>query len=332
MNVGIVGHFAEDKNIYDGQTVKTRNIYAALKGKYNITKLDTYGWKSKKIKTFLDCIRLIKNNKNIIILTAQKGLFVFIPLFAILNLFFRKKLHYVVIGAWLEEKIKNNKFMIWCLRHINYIYVENSNLKNKLNYLSINNVYIMRNFKNITPVKKVTKVGEKVKLCFFARVMEKKGIEDAIRCVSELEKNVIFDIYGPIDKNNEEKFCEIKKNFSNNISYKGIIDSNKSVDTLKNYDIMLFPTKFKTEGIPGTIIDAYASGLAIVSSIWDNYSEIIDNNITGIGFEINNYSDFKKKLTELLNDNDRIYVLKKNALKKFKCFSKEEIKVLTKNM
>ena len=33
----------------------------------------------------------------------------FIPLFAILNVFFKKKIHYVVVGAWLEEKIKNNK-------------------------------------------------------------------------------------------------------------------------------------------------------------------------------------------------------------------------------
>ena len=323
MNVGIVGHFAEDKNIYDGQTVKTRNIYSALKGKYNITKLDTYGWKSKKIKTFLDCIRLIKNNKNIIILTAQKGLFVFIPLFAILNLFFRKKLHYVVIGAWLEEKIKNNKFMIYCLKHINYIYVENTELKNKLNALEI---------KNIIPVKKVNTVGEKVKLCFFARVMEQKGIEDAINCVMDLDKDVSFDIYGPIDKNYKTHFLNVQKKFPKNICYKGVINSDESVSVLKNYDILLFPTKFKTEGIPGTIIDAYASGLTIVSSIWDNFSEIVDNDVTGIGFEINNYSDFKKKLTELLNDNDKIYVLKKNALKKFKCFSKEEIKVLMKNM
>ncbi len=58
---------------------------------------------------------------------------------------------------------------------------------------------------------------------------------------------------------------------------------------------MLFPTKFKTEGIPGTIIDAYASGLTVVSSIWDNYNEIIDDGITGIGYEIDNYNDFKKK-------------------------------------
>ena len=26
MNIGIIGHFADGKEIYDGQTVKTRNI------------------------------------------------------------------------------------------------------------------------------------------------------------------------------------------------------------------------------------------------------------------------------------------------------------------
>ena len=108
MNIGIIGHFADGKEIYDGQTVKTRNIYEALKNDYNPIKLDTYEWKNKKIDTFINCIKMLKNNKNIIILTAQRGLFVFIPLFAILNVFFKKKIHYVVVGAWLEEKIKNN--------------------------------------------------------------------------------------------------------------------------------------------------------------------------------------------------------------------------------
>ena len=82
MNIGIIGHFADGKEIYDGQTVKTRNIYEALKNDYNPIKLDTYEWKNKKIDTFINCIKMLKNNKNIIILTAQRGLFVFIPLFA----------------------------------------------------------------------------------------------------------------------------------------------------------------------------------------------------------------------------------------------------------
>jgi len=95
---------------------------------------------------------------------------------------------------------------------------------------------------------------------------------------------------------------------------------------------MLFPTKFKTEGIPGTIIDAYASGLTVVSSIWDNYNEIIDDGITGIGYEIDNYNDFKKKITELIENKNKIYELKKNALRKFKCFSSDEIEILKNNM
>ena len=118
------------------------------------------------------------------------------------------------------------------------------------------------------------------------------------------------------------------KTLPENINYRGVIDFEKSTEILKEYDILLFPTKFKTEGIPGTIIDAYASGLAIVASKWDNYSEIIDDGITGIGFEINNYNDFKEKLIDLLNDENKIMLLKNNALKKFSNFSTEEIKVL----
>ena len=294
MNVGIIGHFAENKNKFDGQTVKTRCIYEALKTDYNITTIDTDRWQLKKISIFFNCLKLIKSNSNVIILTAQRGLFVFIPLFVVLNLFFKKKLHYVVIGAWLEEKIKNKKFMIYCLKRFNYIYVENNELMNKLNALCIDNVYIMKNFKHITPVKRVNKVGKKV--------------------------------------NYKTRFLNIQNSFPSNICYKGCINYNESVNVLKKYDILLFPTKFKTEGIPGTIIDAYASGLAIISSIWDNYDEIIDNEITGIGFKINNYDDFKKKLIELINDKNKIYFLKKNALKKFKLFSNDEIKVLKNNM
>ena len=57
MNIGIIGHFADGKEIYDGQTVKTRNIYEALKNDYNPIKLDTYEWKNKKIDTFINCIK-----------------------------------------------------------------------------------------------------------------------------------------------------------------------------------------------------------------------------------------------------------------------------------
>jgi hypothetical protein len=42
--------------------------------------------------------------------------------------------------------------------------------------------------------------------------------------------------------------------------YCGIIDSHKSVDALKSYLALLFPTHWKHEGIPGTVIDALSVG------------------------------------------------------------------------
>ena len=47
VKVSIIGHFANgEKNLYDGQTIKTHNVYNALYeniGKQNVMTLDTYG-------------------------------------------------------------------------------------------------------------------------------------------------------------------------------------------------------------------------------------------------------------------------------------------------
>ena len=103
MKIGIVGHFGGNKKFVDGQTAKTKTIYSALSEKYTITKLDTFNWKKHILQMFKNTLSLIKKNDNVIIITAQKGLFVFIPMFVIYNIFFHKKLHYVVIGGWLKR-------------------------------------------------------------------------------------------------------------------------------------------------------------------------------------------------------------------------------------
>ena len=65
-----------------------------------------------------------------------------------------------------------------------------------------------------------------------------------------------------------------------------------SVDVLKSYFFLLFPTKCPGEGIPGTIIDAYAAGLPVVSSLYPNFAEIIDEGVTGLGYEFDNVDAF----------------------------------------
>ncbi len=76
-----------------------------------------------------------------------------------------------------------------------------------------------------------------------------------------------------------------KRHFPEYIKYKGSVNYDESVETLKNYFALVFPTLFYTEEYLGTIIDAYAAGLPVISSKWESYDDVIEDNITGIGYK-----------------------------------------------
>ena len=63
----------------------------------------------------------MKNSQNMIILPAQNGVKVFVPLFLIINKFYKRKIFYVVIGGWLPGLIKNKQVLIRKLRMLNRI-------------------------------------------------------------------------------------------------------------------------------------------------------------------------------------------------------------------
>nr|WP_244244682.1 glycosyltransferase [Marinilactibacillus kalidii] len=192
----------------------------------------------------------------------------------------------------------------------------------ELNDLGFDNVYQLSNFKRIKPLKKVELCYDTkppYRLCTFSRVTEKKGIEDAIEAVchvNEKARECIFtlDIYGPIDPDYADHFNTLSKTFPSYINYKGLVAHNSTVEVLRKYTLLLFPTKYSTEGIPGTIIDAFAAGVPVVASKWDNYSEIIEDNITGIGYEFNKLEDFKNKLDNVSLNINKLNFMKKNCI------------------
>lgn len=344
--VTICGHFGLGKNFYDGQTVKTHNVYNALSlyiNKNEINIIDTYNWKKNPFKLLWYSIKASLNSKNIIILPAHKGVKIFIPLFAILKLIFRYKMHYVVIGGWLENLIKDNRWIRYFLLKTDYLYVETNLMKSSLQKnFSLNNVLLMKNFKELNMLKKSEiKIKNKrnYKFCTFSRVMEEKGIEDAISVVLKMNKEIeeckfFLDIYGPIDKNYINKFEELIKNFPDCIRYCGSINPNKSVDIIKNYDLLLFPTHFFTEGIPGTILDSFAAGVPVIASKWQSAEEVVEDDVTGYIFKFNDLDDFEKKIKQYISLDEELKLeCKFNCIKSaYQYFPKTAVLNLIKNL
>ena len=64
--------------------------------------------------------------------------------------FFRnRKLHYVVIGGWLPEFLKNKRLLAKRLKHFDGIYVETNTMKKALIEQEFENVIVMPNCKKL---------------------------------------------------------------------------------------------------------------------------------------------------------------------------------------
>ena len=334
---------AGNNNFLDGQTVKTKNIYNELVKKYgeeNISKIDTFNWKKHPIYFIRKCRKELRNTENLIILPAHNGVKVFVPFFNFWNKFYHKKIFYAVVGGWLPELLASKVWLTKEIRKLSKVFVETTKMKEDLSKLAIKNVEILVNFKSIQILNEKDlkyEYSRPLELCTFSRVMKEKGIEDAIDVVKKIneETNEIvytLDIYGPIDKSYVDRFEKLKNTLPSYIKYAGCVDSEKSVEVLKKYYLLLFPTKFKTEGIPGTIIDAFSAGVPVVASKWENYADILVNEENSFLFNMNDLKEFENILKNLKDINKVIEIKNKTlqSITKFK--SETAMQVLYKNI
>ncbi len=328
---GICGAFDFEKRGIGGQSVKTMSFYQALcdaVGAEKVYIVESTGYKNNPFVFVIKFIAFVINCKNIIILPADKGIKVFAPLCVILGSLFNTKVHYNVIGGWLAKLISNDGALLFCLKRFNSILVETSTMKNSLDKYGLKNVFVLANFKQLTPVKEIKNVSDPVRLCYFSRVAKQKGIGDAInvvKMINQKERRCMFDIYGPVVPEYMQEFLELQKKFSDEIAYKGEIDPKDSVKTLQKYDLQLFPTHYYTEGIPGSILDSFFAATPVVAAKWESFSDLIQEGKTGVGFQQGDSEDFFHTLNTLLLDKQLIMKMKKNCLQEAEKYSPSNV-------
>lgn len=325
--VCVIGHFGFGRKLFDGQTIKTKNVTCELEkklGAEEIKKIDTCGGIKVFHKVFFEIIKAFKECENIILILAENGIQAIVPLSLLVNMMFRRNLHYTVIGGWLPVFLKKKFFLSSQLKKFNGIYVETALMKIELQKQGFKNILVMPNFKNI-PILKPEELNyirhEPYKVCTFSRVMKEKGIEEAIEAVRAINENnnritVRLDIYGQIGSEHKEWFDNLMEKSPEYINYSGIVSPEKSVDTLKHYYALLFPTYYSGEGFAGTLIDALAAGVPVIASDWKFNSEIISEGKTGLLFHTFDTNDLKSKIEWALNNPQKWNEMKIDCLQK----------------
>ncbi len=154
------------------------------------------------------------------------------------------------------------------------------------------------------------------KFVFISHVIREKGIDEIIEVIKKLDKHYIVDIYGPILDNKYTKEYFIKYN----VSYKGALESDKVIEKLNQYDVVLLPS-YK-EGYPGIVIESYSLGMPVITTSLPAIKEIVDSYKTGILIEPGNVNQL---FDAIVYFNENNYTdMSKNAYRKFEDFEFEQ--------
>lgn len=289
--IGLIGRLDPDGELFDGQTVKTQMMYrllCELYGEGNVYVVDTKDYRHNAARVAVQTARCLLTCGDVFVSLSRNGRKAFFPLLSFAARHLHTRVYHNLIGGWLARDLGEYPKQVDYLNDFTVNWVESRQLVAKLGELGVSNAEYLPNFKYLDEVElpETRHYGPSYRFCTFSRVQELKGIGDAIDAVERLCVEGLdcrLDIYGPIDSDYKEEF-EMSLTRCASVEYKGCVAPENSVQAIAGYDALLFPTKWKLEGIPGTIIDALAAGVPVIAAKWQYYDEMLEDGVTGFGY------------------------------------------------
>lgn len=332
--IGLCGHLNSDAVGENGQTVRTNNIKMQLQKHYGenaVICISTHNWKRKPVSLLIDILKMCVKSEAVILFPNTRSIKTILPFCISLKKILKTKVYYNVIGAWLPRILDETKWLKQYINKLDALFIQTDTLQQQLQERGIEKTVIFPNFKELNCVEEeeIQRVFDiPLPICFFSRVTEKKGVEDAIGAVKIINTDGIklcLDIYGPIDDNYKSRFGKIMKEAPEYIKYKGVVENTKTPGILKDYFLQVFPTHYPTEGHPGSLIDSLYAALPVVAARWNSCYDVVFENETGITYEFGSLDDLVLKLQYCIEHQVEINKMRPKCVEYSKRYSPEEV-------
>jgi len=159
------------------------------------------------------------------------------------------------------------------------------------------------------------------KILFLGRIAPVKNLETPIAVIRNYQKNISFEIIGPIEKE-YESITHLK---SNKIKFsKPIYNLDEKIKKLQEADIFILPST--REAMPQALIEAMALGKIVISSDTLGAKDIISDKENGFLFKIGDKKNLKQKLDYIFSlFPEKINNIQKNARKSVEIFKSSSI-------
>ena len=336
----LIGNSGLKSHGIDGQTAKVRLYMKKIKDEgFNVNFIDLEDFIKRPISILFKIRRGIRKCDRIVLVSASRGCKFLIPFINknnkkhnkpfILPLIGISVLHFSVDKLSEEAKIafivngnyslcKHDKKMAKELSKVTYVLPETDLLTRVYkDFYKLNNVFTLNNFRDHKIVQKKTVFHDNLKLVFLSRVTNIKGIFDILEVVKMLNENgykLQLDVYGKKILNYEDDKIFNSYIDEKGISYCGVIDNSSVCETISNYDLFVFPTRYLGEGTPGVISESLLAGTPILTSDFPQAKYLLNNGKDSLFYKMFDKKDMINKLKELIGDKELLTEMGKRAL------------------
>lgn len=158
------------------------------------------------------------------------------------------------------------------------------------------------------------------KIMMVGRMVEKKGFRFAIEAIKILKDegyNYTLDLYGDGKLRNRLETLVEQWNLQDRINFHGHVSIERVLNEHTRHNLLLAPSLTARdgdeEGLPNTILEAMASGTAVVTTNHAAIGEVIDNNQNGLIIEEGNAKALAEAIKFAQSSSCNLKRLRRNA-------------------
>lgn len=305
--IGLIGRIDPHGTMIDGQSVKTRTVHREMinqLGDASILSVDTTSYARRWLSVTLRFIQCVLTCETIVVLLSRGGRRALFPLLYVAVRLRRTRVYHSLIGGALVQDLEESPQLLTYLNAFEINWVESEELAAELRTLGVRNAYYLPNAKEvaeITPAELRDYDAPPHRFCTLSRVTREKGIPDAATAIRMLNAKGIaatLDVIGPVEEDFGREFFAILDE-NPYVRYLGVVPPENAATILNGYCAIVFPTRWRGEGVPGSIIDALAAGVPIVSYRWRFHDEMLTEGITGFSTSPGNVAGLATLLERL---------------------------------
>jgi len=164
-----------------------------------------------------------------------------------------------------------------------------------------NDINVICNGVDFDDYKPNYRVGKGLRLLCVSRLIERKGLKYLIKAISQLN-DVTLTLIGEGDQEKELKSMVEKFGISSKVRFLGYVPHNEIKKYYQNSDVFILPSL--NEGMSNTVLEAMASGLALIMTDVGGSQELIKSN--GYVIKKKSSKDIKNSLLKYQIDSSLI--------------------------